>query len=192
MEYCSDDDRVCSADSTWDDVVRVHAARVYRQAYRLTGNRPDAEDLTQEVFVRVFRHLRSYTSGTFEGWLYRITLNLFLDQVRRRRGVRFEPLPDPFHLSTTPAPDQQLEYRTFESDVRSALDALAPGYLAAIVLHDVDGLSYDEIAAALGIRCGTVASRLHRARAQLRTALAHRAPNSWSGRIGSACSADGG
>ena len=192
MEHRISNDRVCSADSTWDDVVRIHAARVYRHAYRLTGNRPDAEDLTQEVFVRVFKHLRSYTSGTFEGWLYRITLNLFLDQVRRRHGIRFEPIPDAFHLSTSPAPDQHLEYRTFESDVRSALDALAPGYLAAIVLHDVDGLTYDEIAAKLGIRCGTVASRLHRARAQLRNALAHRAPNSGSGRADSACSADPG
>ena len=68
---------------TWEEVVREHSARVYRLAYRLTGNQHDAEDLTQEVFVRVFRSLSSYTPGTFEGWLHRITTNLFLDQVRR-------------------------------------------------------------------------------------------------------------
>src|SRR5437868_9639445 len=67
---------------SWDEVVRDHSARVYRLAYRLTGNVPDAEDLTQEVFVRVFRSLSSYTPGTFEGWLHRITTNLFLDMAR--------------------------------------------------------------------------------------------------------------
>ena len=77
---------------SWDEVVRAHSARVYRLAYRLTGNVPDAEDLTQEVFVRVFRSLPSYTPGTFEGWLHRITTNLFLDMARRRQRIRFEGL----------------------------------------------------------------------------------------------------
>src|SRR6476469_349312 len=79
---------------SWDDVVRLHSARVYRLAYRLTGNQHDAEDLTQEVFVRVFRSLASYTPGTFEGWLHRITTNLFLDMVRRKARIRFDALPD--------------------------------------------------------------------------------------------------
>ena len=175
MENCSSNSpNACSADSTWDEVARTHSARVYRHAYRLTGNRPDAEDLTQEVFVRVFRNLPNYTPGSFEGWLYRITVNLFLDRVRRRRGVRLVPLADTLQAFAGPPPDQDFEDRTFEPDVRSALDALPPGYLAAIVLHDVDGLTYEEIAALLCIKYGTVASRLHRARAQLRTALAHR------------------
>jgi RNA polymerase sigma-70 factor (ECF subfamily) len=74
---------------SWDDIVRQHADRVYRLAYRLSGNRSDAEDLTQETFVRVFRSLADYTPGTFEGWLHRITTNLFLDMVRRRAaGLR--------------------------------------------------------------------------------------------------------
>ncbi len=77
---------------TWEDVVRDHSARVYRLAYRLTGNTHDAEDLTQEVFVRVFRSLSSYSPGTFEGWLHRITTNLFLDMARRRQRIRFEGL----------------------------------------------------------------------------------------------------
>ena len=74
---------------SWDEVVRTHSARVYRLAYRLTGNPHDADDLTQEVFVRVFRSLSSYTPGTFEGWLHRITTNLFLDSVRRKARIRF-------------------------------------------------------------------------------------------------------
>jgi RNA polymerase sigma factor (sigma-70 family) len=139
-------------------------------AYRLTGNRPDAEDLTQEVIVRVFRNLPNYTPGSFEGWLYRITINLFLDRVRRRHGVRLVPLADTLQPLAGATPDQVLENRTFDPDVRSALDALTPGYLAAIVLHDVDGLTDEEIATTLCIKYRTVASRLHRARAQLRTA----------------------
>src|SRR6201989_1100776 len=79
---------------SWDDVVRTHSARVYRLAYRLTGNPHDAEDLTQEVFVRVFRSLGSYTPGTFEGWLHRITPNLFLAQPRRKAKIRFDALSD--------------------------------------------------------------------------------------------------
>ena len=79
---------------TWEEVVRTHSARVYRLAYRLTGNPHDAEDLTQEVFVRVFRSLSNYTPGTFEGWLHRITTNLFLDTARRKQRIRFEGLAD--------------------------------------------------------------------------------------------------
>ena len=69
---------------SWDELVRQHADRVYRLAYRLSGNQHDAEDLTQETFIRVFRSVQNYQPGTFEGWLHRITTNLFLDMVRRR------------------------------------------------------------------------------------------------------------
>src|SRR3954469_6285245 len=77
---------------SWDEIVSQHSARVYRLAYRLTGNPHDAEDLTQEVFVRVFRSLSTYPPGTFEGWLHRITPNLFLDQARRKAKIRFDAL----------------------------------------------------------------------------------------------------
>src|SRR6478609_6139530 len=79
---------------SWQEVVEQHSARVYRLAYRLTGNVYDAEDLTQEVFVSVFRSLSTYTPGTFEGWLHRITTNLFLDQVRRKKRIRFDALAE--------------------------------------------------------------------------------------------------
>src|SRR5881398_547891 len=79
---------------SWEQIVSDHSARVYRLAYRLTGNAHDAEDLTQEVFVRVFRSLHTYTPGTFEGWLHRITTNLFLDQARRKSRIRFDSLAE--------------------------------------------------------------------------------------------------
>ena len=164
---------------SWDDLVRQHSARVYRLAYRLTGNRHDAEDLTQEVFVRVFRSLASYTPGTFEGWLHRITTNLFLDMARRRQRIRFEGLGDQavgLLRDDEPTPAQAFDARHLDTDVQQALEALAPEYRAAVVLCDIEGLSYEEIAATLGVKLGTVRSRIHRGRAQLRAALDHRRP----------------
>jgi RNA polymerase sigma factor (sigma-70 family) len=165
---------------SWDEVVRTHSARVYRLAYRLTGNAHDAEDLTQDVFVRVFRSLSSYTPGTFEGWLHRITTNLFLDMVRRRARIRFEALPDdaPERLAgREPSPAQAYDDTHWDDDVQRALDALAPEFRAAVVLCDIEELSYEEIADVLGIKLGTVRSRIHRGRTQLRAALEHRDPD---------------
>jgi RNA polymerase sigma factor (sigma-70 family) len=164
---------------SWDEVVRDHSARVYRLAYRLTGNSHDAEDLTQEVFMRVFRSLSSYTPGTFEGWLHRITTNLFLDMARRRQRIRFEGLGDDTAARLGDggrSPADAFDDRHLDSDIQAALKALAPEYRAAVILCDIEGLSYEEIADTLGIKLGTVRSRIHRGRAQLRSALEHRRP----------------
>jgi len=164
---------------SWEDVVRDHSARVYRLAYRLTGNSHDAEDLTQEVFVRVFRSLPSYTPGTFEGWLHRITTNLFLDITRRRQRIRFEGLGEETAARLSgvePTPSQAFDDRHLDHDVAAALADLPPEYRAAVVLCDIEGLTYEEIADALGVKLGTVRSRIHRGRAQLRAALEHRRP----------------
>ncbi len=166
---------------TWEDIVRMHSARVYRLAYRLTGNPHDAEDLTQEVFVRVFRSLSSYTPGTFEGWLHRITTNLFLDAARRKQRIRFERLADEMaHRlpGSEPTPAEAFDDTHLDDDVQAALKALSPEYRAAVVLCDIEGFSYEEIAATLGVKLGTVRSRIHRGRAQLRSALQHRRPGS--------------
>ena len=164
---------------TWDEIVTDHSARVFRLAYRLTGNRHDAEDLTQEVFVRVFRSLDKYTPGTFEGWLHRITTNLFLDQARRKQRIRFDALSDERAgrlRSSGPTPEAAMADRRFDDDVETALATLPPDFRAAVVLCDVEGLSYEEIAEIMDAKLGTVRSRIHRGRAMLRTALAHRAP----------------
>jgi RNA polymerase sigma-70 factor, ECF subfamily len=164
---------------TWEEVVAEHSGRVYRLAYRLTGNVHDAEDLTQEVFVRVFRSLSTYTPGTFEGWLHRITTNLFLDQVRRKKRIRFDALADDASErlpGREPDPSRAYDDSHLDDDVQRALDALQPDFRAAVVLCDIEGLSYEEVAATLGIKLGTVRSRIHRGRSQLRAALAHRRP----------------
>ena len=170
---------------TWEDVVRDHGTRVYRLAYRLTGNRHDAEDLTQDVFIRVFNSLHRFQPGTFEGWLHRITTNLFLDSARRKQKIRFSALVDssaerlPSRWST---PSEELMDAGLDHDVAAALAALPPEFRAAVVLCDIEGLTYEEISAVLDVKIGTVRSRIHRGRSQLRAALAHRRPTDAHGR----------
>src|SRR3954469_8218577 len=177
--FSTDGDGQAWTPPTWEEIVSTHSGRVYRLAYRLTGNQHDAEDLTQEVFVRVFRSLSTYTPGTFEGWLHRITTNLFLDMVRRRARIRFEGMADDAHErlpGREPSPQQHFADTHFDADIQQALDTLAPEFRAAVVLCDIEGLSYEEIAATLGVKLGTVRSRIHRGRSHLRKALEHRAP----------------
>lgn len=161
---------------SWEQVVKEHAERVYRLAYRLSGSPHDAEDLTQETFIRVFRNLASYKPVTFEGWLHRITTNLFLDMVRRRSRLRMEGLPDDTDRlpGGGPNPEQVYADTHLDPDLQEALDDLAPEFRAAVVLCDVEGLSYEEIGATLGVKLGTVRSRIHRGRQALKAALERR------------------
>lgn len=159
---------------SWDELVRQHADRVYRLAYRLSGNQHDAEDLTQETFIRVFRSVQNYQPGTFEGWLHRITTNLFLDMVRRRNRIRMEALPEDYDRvpADDPNPEQIYHDSRLGPDLQAALDSLPPEFRAAVVLCDIEGLSYEEIGATLGVKLGTVRSRIHRGRQALREHLA--------------------
>ena len=161
---------------SWEDVVRQHGDRVYRLAYRLAGNQHDAEDITQETFIRVFKSLASYQPGTFEGWLHRITTNIFLDMVRRRSRVRMNGLPDDTDrlAGTDLSPEDVYSKTHLDPDLQASLDELAPEFKAAVVLCDVEGLSYEEIGATLGIKLGTVRSRIHRGRQALRQSLERR------------------
>lgn len=160
---------------SWDEVARDHGRFLYTVAYRLTGNHDDAQDLVQEVMVRLYRGLATYQPGQFEGWLARITTNAFLDDVRRRQRRPVEPLPDDAGrthvLGAAPSADEAAARERLPDDMQAAIAGLAPEFRAAVVLCDVVGLNYEEIAAALGVPIGTVRSRIHRGRAQLRKAL---------------------
>jgi RNA polymerase sigma-70 factor (ECF subfamily) len=143
-------------------------------AYRLTGNDADAHDLVQEVLIRVRRGLETYRPGSLEGWLSRITTNAFLDEVRRRKRRPTVALPedaDRVLVDDAGDPDAVLATTTLSADIQTALLALPEDFRAAVVLCDVVGLQYDEIAEDLDIPIGTVRSRIHRGRAQLREAL---------------------
>ena len=158
---------------TWEEVARQYGRFLYTVAYRLTGNREDAEDLVQEVLLRVRRGLETYQPGSMEGWLSRIATNAFLDDVRRRRRRPEDLLPEEpdWVLPPSAGADDVLAAEVLPDDVQEALRGLPEEFRAAVVLCDVVGLSYQEIGDSLGIPVGTVRSRIHRGRAMLRKAL---------------------
>ena len=138
-----------------------YRARAVRLAAHVLRRDAEAEDVAQEAFLRAFRSLRSLTGeGRFAAWLFRIVVRLCLDRLRRTRGeVSLEDAPPPA------APSDASETRLL---VSALLDQLAPPMRAALVLREMEGLEYEEIAQALGVPVGTVRSRLHAARAQFR------------------------
>jgi RNA polymerase sigma-70 factor (ECF subfamily) len=156
---------------TWEAVARTHGRFLYNVAYRLTGNDDDAYDLVQEALLRVRRGLETYQPGSMEAWLSRIVTNVFLDEVRRRRRRPVEALPeDPERLlPSSPGADEATD--NLSDDVQAALRRLPEDFRTAVVLCDVVGLSYEEIADALAVPVGTVRSRIHRGRRLLRAAL---------------------
>ena len=156
---------------TWEAVARSHGRFLYNVAYRLTGNDDDAYDLVQEALLRVRKGLETYQPGSMEAWLSRIVTNVFLDEVRRRRRRPVESLPDDPErlLPSSPGADEATE--SLSDDVQAALRRLPEDFRTAVVLCDVVGLSYEEIADALSVPVGTVRSRIHRGRRLLRVAL---------------------
>jgi RNA polymerase sigma-70 factor (ECF subfamily) len=158
---------------SWEEIARKHGRFLYNVAYRLTGKNDDAQDLVQEVLLRVRRGLESYRPGSMEGWLSRIATNAFLDEARRRRRRPVELLPEEPDrvMPPTVGADTSFEAEVLSEDIQAALRRLPPEYRSAVVLSDVVGLSYQEISDALQVPVGTVRSRLHRGRAILREAL---------------------
>lgn len=158
---------------TWEEVARDHGRFLYTVAYRLTGQHDDAQDLVQEVLLRVQRGLTTYVPGSLEGWLSRITTNAFLDDVRRRQRRPVDALPDdaervlPGGLSA----DDALAAAGLPDHIQAALTGLPADYRAAVVLCDVVGFSYQEIADVIEVPVGTVRSRIHRGRSLLRDEL---------------------
>lgn len=155
-----------------------YGRQTYNYAYRLTGNEPDARDLTQEAFIRVFRAWESFREGTsFLSWIYRIVTNLYRDELRRRKGVFTQPLPEDNQPQERPVDDEAhdpigaMHERQLSAPMERALKSLTPEQRAVVVLADVEEYSYQDIADTIGCSIGTVRSRLHRARAQLRKSV---------------------
>jgi RNA polymerase sigma-70 factor, ECF subfamily len=156
---------------TWEEVARDHGRFMYTVAYRLSGNNDDAQDLVQEALIRVKRGLERYEPGSLEGWLARIVTNVFLDEVRRKRRRPTSALPDDPEraLPTSPGADQMSQ--GLSEDIQAALATLPEEYRVPVVLCDVADQSYEQIALTLGVPVGTVRSRIHRGRRQLRALL---------------------
>ena len=162
------------------ELVRRHQDRLYPTLLRLTGSAEDAQDLLQESFFRAYQKLGRFRGGSsFYTWLYRLAVNLALSHRRRRRGpVRLSELSvaggeglDPPSDPGRSDPSMPVELAERDAIIQDALDALAPDHRAVVVLKEFDGLRYEEIAAILEIPVGTVRSRLHRARLDLRDRL---------------------
>ena len=159
---------------TWEEVARVYGRKIYNFAYRLTGNPDDAHDLVQEVLLRVRRGLADYQPGSFEGWLWRITRNAFLDDIRRRKRRPTSPLPDEvdrWDRASSESVESEYARISLGDDIQKALLELPIDFREAVVLCDVVGLSYEEIAQAVAAPIGTVRSRIHRGRKMLRELL---------------------
>ena len=158
---------------TWEEVAQFHGRFLYSLSYRLCGNHQDAQDLVQEVLLRVRRGLATYRPGNFEGWLSRITTNTFLDRVRKQKRRPTFPLPDEPDrvLAGSADVETELAARDLPDHLQRLLMDLAPDYRAAVVLADVLGYSYEEISTTLDVPLGTVRSRIHRGRSRLREAL---------------------
>jgi RNA polymerase sigma-70 factor, ECF subfamily len=159
-------------------LVRRYQDRLFPTVLRLTGCAEDAHDLIQEAFLKAYEKLgRFHGESCFYTWVYRIAVNLALSGRRRKRpwlslsegpnGELTEPSGDPKESD----PSLPLERAERERIVQDALNALAPDHRAVVVMKEYDGLRYEEIAAVLGIPVGTVRSRLHRARCELRDRL---------------------
>lgn len=161
-------------DTAWEQLVRLHTRPVYALCYRFTGSSAEAQDLTQEVFVRVFRTLKSFRSaeGSFATWLTRVTRNLLIDHYRRTRQERVtdsieDQLPTLEHVGTAERPDRALAGREASEILQAALQKLSPDLREAVILRDLQEMEYREIAQVLSIPEGTVKSRINRGRAEL-------------------------
>jgi RNA polymerase sigma factor (sigma-70 family) len=161
------------AQPTWEDIARSHGRFIYSVAYRLTGSHDDAQDLVQDVLLRVRRGLATYEPGSMEGWLSRITSNAFLDDVRkrRRRPVRAVGAFTDEQVAVDAEPDDVLARTALPDEIQAALMKLPEDFRVAVVMADVVDLDYAEIARQLDVPVGTVRSRIHRGRLLLRASL---------------------
>jgi len=165
-------------DSAWEELVRSYTKRVYGMCYRFTGSDGEAQDITQEVFFRVFQTLKSFRAGegSFAVWLTRLTRNLLIDNYRRGRMQRAsdsidDQLPVLEESSYASRTEGMLEGREASEILQSALQKLSPELREAVMLRDLEELEYREIAEVLKVPEGTVKSRLNRGRAELARVL---------------------
>lgn len=175
--------RCLGGDATaWEEIVRLHSRRIYNLCYRFTSSPDDAQDLTQDVFIKIYRTLGTYDveKGAFTTWLTTLTRNLLVDHFRRSRqdrltdsidaGVREEEdapsLSD--HLEDiAPRPDDRLASKEAQKMVQQALTRLSPDLREAVILRDLQDFDYKEIAQVLKVPEGTVKSRINRGRMEL-------------------------
>lgn len=174
----------------FEQLIRDTSKQAYSLAYRLTGNNAEAEDLVQESYIRAYRFFHRYDDGLpFTSWLYRIMTNAHIDMVRRRGRLRTTSLESAGTDGTTTwdlpdteaSPDRLMLENSLEEPVQRALMAMTPEFRTAVLLADVEGMAYEEVADIMRTSVGTVRSRIHRGRKQIRTHLLKHAPQTYGG-----------
>jgi len=169
-------------DAAYDELVRSYSATIYHVAYRMLGDPADASDVVQEIFIKIFRNIKGFKGeAALKTWIFRIALSEILNRLRwwkRRHKYTTVSLdeeangkPTPIVLHAGPTPEQVLQSKEREAAIQHALRRLSHEHRSIIVLRDIEGFSYNEIADVLGVSIGTVKSRLARARADLKNSL---------------------
>ena len=164
--------------SAWDAIVRLYWRKVFNIAYKFVGRHDEAEDLTQDVFLKLFKSLKTFDRrANFSTWLISVSRNLCIDHYRSMRREHDVVTHDVdastlANASTVESPHARLERRDRVSLLRAALDRLAPSLRTAVMLRDIQELSYQEIADRLGVPEGTVKSRINRGRTELARQIA--------------------
>jgi len=174
----------------FEELVERHYQQAYNLAYRLTGNAADAEDLVQEAFLRAYRFFDRYDrSMPFMNWFNRILTNLYIDEYRRRGRLRTVSIDETFTAEDgeegttfdlpdlSPGPMEEVLSKEYTEAIQEGLQQLSPEFRIAVVLADIEGHSYEEIAEIMNTSIGTVRSRIHRGRKQLRDHIQKRHPN---------------
>jgi RNA polymerase sigma-70 factor, ECF subfamily len=163
-------------EGAWEDLVRQHTRQVYGLCFRFTNSTQEAQDLTQDVFLRVFKTIKTFRSaeGSFHTWLARVTRNLLIDHYRRTRQERVTdsieeqlPMLEEAGGAASARPDQVLAGREASEILQATLQKLSPDLREAVILRDLQEMEYREIAEVLAIPEGTVKSRINRGRAEL-------------------------
>lgn len=163
-------------EAAWEELVRQHTRQVYGLCFRFTNSTQEAQDLTQEVFLRVFKTIKTFRSaeGSFHTWLARVTRNLLIDNYRRTRQERVTdsiedqlPMLEEVGGAAPVRPDQALAGREASEVLQATLQKLSPDLREAVILRDLQEMEYREIAEVLAIPEGTVKSRINRGRAEL-------------------------
>jgi RNA polymerase sigma-70 factor (ECF subfamily) len=163
-------------EAAWEELVRQHTRQVYGLCFRFTNSAQEAQDLTQDVFLRVFKTIKTFRSaeGSFHTWLARVTRNLLIDHYRRTRQERVTdsieeqlPMLQETGVAAAARPDQALAGREANEILQATLQKLSPDLREAVILRDLQEMEYREIAEVLDIPEGTVKSRINRGRAEL-------------------------
>lgn len=169
--------------AAFEELIEAYQKKIFNLAFRIIGNYDDAADMAQEALIRIFRSIANFKEqSSFSTWIYRITTNVCLDEIRKKKSKRAISLDEEIHaedgdmkrqiMSDDPQPDEIAEREELRSVVNSAINSLPEDQRLVISLRDIQGLSYDEISEVLDCPGGTVKSRINRARQALKNVLA--------------------